>query len=385
MFRAATLVAACLAIAMTSSAAHAAPEGATAVRSACPAPGPGQVQCLALVSADTSAAPPAATPQGFGPASLESAYSLPVSQGAGQLIAVVDAFDDPTAEADLGTYRAMYGLPACTTANGCFQKLNQSGTAGGYPAADPGWAVEESLDLDMVSAACPECDIALVEANSSAASDLAAAVDTAAGLGAAAVSNSYGAQESGAMVPFEPDYDHPGTTIVAASGDSGFGPAEFPAVFPTVIAVGGTSLQQASNARGWTEQAWSGSGSGCSAYIAKPAQQHDADCSMRTVADVSAVADPGTGVAVYDSTPDQGMSGWLVVGGTSAATPLIAGVVGLAGNGGITTAYPYQHASALNDVTSGSSGTCNGDYLCTAGSGYDGPTGLGTPDGTGGF
>jgi subtilase family serine protease len=365
------------------------PTGASPVRSACPAPGSQQAQCLSLIrvgtSAGTSAGPDATVPQGLGPASLESAYDLPVTRGAGQLIAIVDAFDDPAAEADLNIYRAQYGLPACTTANGCFRKVNQDGVAGNYPVADPGWIVEISLDLDMVSAACPDCDIALVEANSNADTDLAAAVNTAANLAPAAISNSYGTQESGAMLPLEADYDHPGTTIVAASGDSGYGPPEYPAVFGTVLAVGGTSLQAAHNSRGWKEQAWSGSGSGCSAYVAKPAWQQDPDCPMRTVTDVSAVADPSTGVAVYDSTPDGGSPGWLVVGGTSAATPLIAGVVGLAGNGGITPAYPYSHAAALNDVTAGSNGTCEKDYVCTARHGYDGPTGLGTPHGTGAF
>jgi subtilase family serine protease len=211
-------------------------------------------------------------------------------------------------------------------------------------------------------------------------------VNTAAALAPAAISNSYGTAESGVMLPLAADYDHPGTTIIAASGDSGYGPAQFPAVFATVLAVGGTTLSPAPNSRGWTEQAWSGSGSGCSAYVAKPAWQQDRDCSMRTVADVSAVADPNTGVAVYDSA--QGASGWLVVGGTSVAAPLIAGVVGLAGNGGsgITPAYPYQHQHAtLNDVTAGSNGFCAKSYLCAARPGYDGPTGLGTPHGAGAF
>lgn len=359
------------------------PAGVTSIRSACPAPGPARAQCLSLVRSGADAGPDATAPQGLAPASLESAYDLPVTAGTGQLIAIVDAFDDPAAEADLNVYRAQYGLPACTTANGCFRKVNQDGVAGGYPVPDAGWIVEMSLDLDMVSAACPDCDIVLVEANSNADADLAAAVNTAANLAPAAISNSYGSQESGAMLPFAADYDHPGTTIIASSGDSGYGPAEFPAVFGSVLAVGGTSLQAARNSRGWTEQAWSGSGSGCSAYVAKPAQQQDRSCSMRTVADVSAVADPNTGVAVYDSF--QGSPGWLVVGGTSVASPLIAGVVGLAGNGGITPAYPYQHAKALNDVTAGSNGFCENNYVCTARPGYDGPTGLGTPHGAGAF
>jgi subtilase family serine protease len=174
--------------------------------------------------------------------------------------------------------------------------------------------------------------------------------------------------------------------VTASSGDSGFG-VEYPAASGFVTAVGGTSLRRAANARGWSEAAWSGAGSGCSAFIAKPAWQADPGCSMRTVADVSAVADPNTGVSVFDSFGFQGQKGWFVVGGTSASAPIVAGVYALAGNAALVNygSFPYSHAASLFDVTSGSNGACSPAYLCTAGAGYDGPTGLGTPDGSGGF
>jgi subtilase family serine protease len=172
--------------------------------------------------------------------------------------------------------------------------------------------------------------------------------------------------------------------ITASSGDGGYG-VEFPAAANTVTAVGGTTLKLNSDNTYQSESAWSGSGSGCSAYVAKPSWQTDAGCAMRTVADVSADADPNTGAAVYDSVRYQGQQGWFQVGGTSLAAPLVASVYALAGNGAtITGSYPYEHTSALNEVSSGSNGSC-GNYLCTAGTGYDGPTGRGSPNGTGGF
>jgi subtilase family serine protease len=370
--------------AVTAPSATAAP----AEQAACGQPAPMHARCLALVrSGVTPMAADAALPSGYGPADLQSAYQLP-SGGAGQTIAIVDANDDPTAESDLATYRATYGLPACTTANGCFRKLNQAGQTGNYPPVDGGWAVEISLDLDMVSAACPQCHILLVEGNSSLVSDLAASVDTAVKNSADVVSNSYGLAEFNGMQTFYKHYRHSGHVIVASSGDAGFTAAQFPAVAPGVLAVGGTSLVTADNPRGWTETAWSGAGSGCSAYVKKPSYQHDASCSMRTVADVSAVADPNTGLAVYDTTPNPfGIPpGWLIVGGTSASAPFIAGVIGLAGNAAkYDPGYSYAHLSGLFDAVGGSNGFCGGDYLCTGTIGYDGPTGLGTPNGTAAF
>lgn len=330
---------------------------------------------------------PHATPTGFGPADLRSAYKLPSTGGAGQTIAIVDAYDNPNAEADLATYRQQFGLPACTTANGCFKKVNQRGAASPLPEASSGWGVEISLDLDMVSAACPDCHIVLVEADTATSANLGAAEDTAAASGASAVSNSYGSDEYNGMDVDARHYQHPGVAILASSGDYGFQPASFPASLPNVIAVGGTSLVKADNARGWTETAWSGAGSGCSAWLPKPAWQHDANCGMRTVADVSAVADPNTGLAVYDTYGLGSQAGWILVGGTSASSPFIAGVIGLAGNGSQLSdaSSLYAHADKLFDVVGGSNGYCGDDYLCTGLTGYDAPTGLGTPNGIGAF
>jgi subtilase family serine protease len=323
---------------------------------------------------------------GYGPSDLESAYALPsATGGGGQTVAVVDAFDDPNAESDLGVYRSFYGLSACTTANGCFAKVNQTGGTA-PPGASGSWAQEISLDLDMVSAICPNCHILLVEASSATLTDLGAAVDEAASLGANEISNSYGASEFSAEASFESHYNHPGVAVTASSGDSGFG-VQYPAASQFVTGAGGTSLSTASNARGWSETAWSSAGSGCSAFISKPAWQTDPGCSNRTVADVSADADPNTGVAVFDSFRFRGQSGWLVFGGTSVASPIVASVYALAGNAATVTygSFPYNHAGSLFDVTSGSNGSCGGSYLCTAGPGYDGPTGLGTPDGPAAF
>jgi subtilase family serine protease len=343
------------------------------------------------------------TSVGYVPSDLRSAYNLAGTSGAGRTVAIVDAQDDPNAESDLAAYRSAYGLAACTTANGCFHKVNQSGQASPLPSADAGWGEEISLDLDMVSATCPDCHILLVEASSANTSDLMTAEDTAAGTsGVVSVSNSWGGAEDSTITSSDSHFNHPGVAITASSGDSGYG-VSWPASSPYVTAVGGTSLSKASNARGWSETAWGSAGSGCSAYEGKPGWQHDSGCTFRTVADVSAVADPSTGVAVYDTYNScgtgawcdlllslglaQGADGWVEVGGTSASSPIIASVYALAGNTAQTSAgsYPYSHTSALNDVTSGSNGSCGGSYLCTAGPGYDGPTGLGTPNGTGAF
>ncbi|MER6071149.1 S53 family peptidase [Streptomyces sp. NPDC001817] len=328
----------------------------------------------------------AATPSGYGPSSLQSAYNLPsATGGSGQTVAIVDAYDDPSAESDLAAYRSQYGLSACTTASGCFKKVDQNGGTK-YPRGNSGWAEEISLDLDMVSAACPNCKILLVEASSASMTNLGTGVNTAVRLGAKFVSNSYGGSESSSDATYDSTYfNHPGVAITVSSGDNGYG-VEYPAASRYVTAVGGTSLKTASNARGWTDTVWSGAGSGCSAYDAKPSWQKDSGCANRTVADVSAVADPNTGVAVYD-TYGQG-SGWMVFGGTSASSPLIAATYALAGApsaGSYPASFPYAHTSALNDVTSGSNGSCGGSYLCTGGTGYDGPSGLGTPNGATAF
>jgi subtilase family serine protease len=354
-------------------------------------PGPqrdGDARCHAHVVTDVKGNPKVnAGPTGLTPADLQAAYGLPSSGGAGLVFAIVDAYDDPNAESDLGVYRAQFGLPPCTTANGCFRKVNQQGTQGSYPKASQGWALEISLDLAMASATCPSCRILLVEARNSSLANLGAAVNTAVRLGATVVSNSYGGSEFSSESFYDSAYyDHPGVAITASSGDSGYG-TEFPAASRFVTAVGGTTLVRDASARGWTETAWSGAGSGCSAYVAKPSWQQDTGCSRRVVADVSAVADPSTGVSVYDSYGYQGQRGWFVVGGTSASAPLIAGVYALAGNAASISygSAPYATPAALFDVKAGSNGSCGGTYLCTSLTGFDGPTGLGTPDGIGAF
>jgi subtilase family serine protease len=330
--------------------------------------------------------PLASSPGGLNPADLQAAYGLPSSTGgSGQTIAIVDAYDDPNAESDLAVYRAQFGMTACTTANGCFRKVNQSGGTS-YPSANVGWAEEISLDLDMASAICPKCNILLVEATSASFVNLGTAVNRAVTLGANTVSNSYGGSESSSESSYASYYSHAGVIITVSSGDSGYG-VEVPAAYKTVVAVGGTTLTRAtSTTRGWTETAWSGAGSGCSAYISKPTWQTDTGCTRRTVADVSAVANPSTGVSVYDTYGSVG--GWLVFGGTSVSSPIIASVYALAGNASSLNAAASLYSApsgSLYDVTSGSNGSCGSSYLCTAKTGYDGPTGLGTPHGVGAF
>jgi hypothetical protein len=303
-------------------------------------------------------------------------------------VAIVDAYDDPSAESDLGVYRARYGLPACTTANGCFKKVNQTGGTT-YPRAEPGWAVEISLDLDMVSAACPNCHILLVEASNNSDSNLDTAEDEAVTLGATEISNSWAGPEFSGESSEDSFFDHPGVLITVAAGDEGYG-AQYPASSPDVIAVGGTALTRASNARGWSETAWSGTGSGCSAYEPKPSWQTDKGCANRTDNDVAAVASTETPVSIADSyklphefsVPE---AGWTLVGGTSVASPLVAGTMALAN--AYTRSFPgaealYEEATqngtgVLDNVTSGNNGSC-GTYLCEAGPGYNGPTGLGS-------
>ncbi len=346
----------------------------------CGTPAAHHASCHAIIDLDVAGPlAAAATPTGYGPADLQKAYNLPsATAGSGRTVAIVDAYDLPTAQNDLNAYRAQYGLPPC--ASGCFTKVNQRGGAT-PPAANAAWGQEIALDLDMVSAACPNCKILLVEADSASIDDLGTAVNTAVGWGAVAVSNSYGGSESSNDASYDSSYyNHPGVAITVSSGDSGYG-VQYPAASQYVTAVGGTALTRSSTARGFTETAWSGAGSGCSAYDPKPSWQHDTGCARRTVADVAAVADPNTGVAVYDSTPSGGQSGWLVFGGTSAAAPLVAATYALAGTpavGSAPASFPYANSGGLYDVTSGSNGSC-GAYLCTAGAGYDGPTGLGTP------
>jgi subtilase family serine protease len=334
---------------------------------------------------------PMAAPAGFGPADIQSAYNLTgLTAGSTDTVAIVDAYDAPTAEQDLAVYRAQYGLPACTTANGCFRKTNQTGK-GALPRANGGWAQEISLDLDMVSAACPSCKILLVEAKSASFSDLSAAVQYAASQsGVVAISNSYGGSDLSSS-SLAAAYRQPGIAVTASTGDDGY-EVQAPASLPDVIAVGGTSLARNASTRGWTETAWSGAGSGCSTLNAKPFWQTNAtNCGKKATADVSAVADPATGVAVFDSYAYQGHSGWMVFGGTSASSPIVASVYALGstatgrGGSGNPVSHTWATPGGLFDVTSGSNGSCSTPVWCTSGTGWDGPTGLGTPNGTSSF
>jgi N-acetylneuraminic acid mutarotase len=364
---------------------------------------PPQVGCDLVPATDSTgqtavtSAPPT---QSITPANIKSAYNLP-NAGAGQTVAIVDAFGDPTAEADLAVYRSYYGLPACTTANGCFTKLDQFGGTN-YPLPNVGWEQETSLDLDAVSAACPLCKIVLVQARSAFFTDTDQAENEAANLHPAAISNSYGGSEYDGQTANDPYYDHPGIAVVASAGDSGSGPgAQYPASDPNITAVGGTTLTADSSApRGWDETAWNGTytnnggatGSGCSAVEPKPVYQNglnDSCPNHRAYSDVSADADPYSGLGVYSSAN----GGWDLVGGTSLAAPLVAGMYAMAGTpvpGTYPVSYPYQHPGALNDVTTGDNWNLSiggsvpvdcGTAVCDAGPGWDGPTGLGTPNG----
>ncbi|RYZ30852.1 MAG: peptidase S8, partial [Propionibacteriaceae bacterium] len=238
-------------------------------------------------------------PSGVHPADIRKAYDLPKNGKKDQTIAIVDAYDNPNAEQDLAVYRAAFGLPACTTANGCFRKVDQRGGTD-YPEGDPGWGVEIALDVQAVSAACRTCKILLVEADDSEFESIGAAVNTAVRLGGTVVSNSYGGDEFGGMWDYARRfYTHPDVAIVASSGDDGFTTASFPAVLASTWAVGGTWLKKKGGS--WTEDAWGGAGSGCSAYVDKPSVQKDVNCSMRTVSDLAAVADSEKGFSVYDT------------------------------------------------------------------------------------
>ncbi len=318
---------------------------------------------------------------GLSPCQLQDAYELPSQvAGNGRTVAIVDAYNDPNAESDMAVYRSAYGLPACTTANGCFSKLNQSGVAGSYPTASASWSEEISLDLDTVSAICPHCHILLVEAKSPSLANLATAEGVAAGKAPTAISNSWGSPEFTGESSDDTKFSHAGLVTTFSTGDTGYG-TSYPSSSPDVVAVGGTQLATNSSARGWTETAWSGAQSGCSSQEAKPGWQTDSGCANRTTADVSALAG-SPGETIYDSYGSD--TGWEDFGGTSLASPIIASVYALAyPDSSITTLY--ASTSSLFDVTSGSNGSCSGSYLCTAGVGYDGPTGLGTPCGTAAF
>jgi subtilase family serine protease len=393
MTRRGVLAAASAAITLFSLLAGASPvagasaNGAVHSKRVCAATPAGHAACQAHVVTDANLHPLATTTyqSGYSPTKLRTAYSL--TNGSSALVAIVDAYANPDAASDLAAYRNQFGIGRAT-----LTQSNQSGGSISTVSGNTGWGQEEMLDLEMVSAICPSCPILYVGANSASFSDLAIAVDTAANKGAKVISNSYGGNEFFSESTIASHYSHPGIAITVSSGDSGYG-VQVPAAFNTVTAVGGTTLTLNPDNTRASETVWSGAGSGCSAYIAKPSWQHDTACARRTVADVAAVADPSTGVAVYDSYGSTGGANWYVFGGTSVAAPIIGAVYARSGN---TTGTPASLAyiapkGSLYDVTSGNNGRCvhgrntGGAYLCTGGTSYDGPTGNGTPNGTAAF
>jgi hypothetical protein len=426
----ALLSAGTLALAISPAASASLSHSAYRAENVCSAPPPGSAGCLgirliasSITAADleatakrqagelASGASPAVSNKtplgGLKPQDLHSAYSLPteVLSSSVQTIALVDAYNDPTAEADLAVYDKEFKLPACTSANGCFRKLDQEGHTSPLPATEGGWATEISLDVQMAHAICQGCHLLLVEADNPSFAALGAAVDAAVKAGATEISNSYGgAEESGDSRNNAP-YDHPGIVITASSGDCGYyneacggdEAASFPASSADVVAVGGTSLNGSEG--DWSSTVWDDGGSGCSVVFAAPLWQSEVadfsetECdSGRSVADVAANADPYTGVDVYDTTPSGGNpTGWGIWGGTSEASPIVAAEFGLAG-GAHGVPYPAQtlysnigDSGDLYDVVSGSNGVCSGATSCKARSGYDGPTGVGSPIGLGAF
>ncbi|HET9621394.1 MAG TPA: hypothetical protein VFP84_08520 [Kofleriaceae bacterium] len=359
-----------------------------------------EVQCHARVLVDDfGQLRPNATPAGLSPQTLRSFYGITSTGNTNTTVAIVDAQGYPNALAHLQTYRSTFGLPAisaCSTGQKpCLAVVNQNCATSPLPATDVGWDQETALDLDMVSAMCPNCNILLVQGSTASFSNLAAAANRAATCAATgqtpiAISNSYGGGESG-TTSFAASYIHAGITVTASTGDSGFGAGpQFPATATTtagaVLAVGGTTVHLGATPR---ETVWSSGGAGCSTVYGKPAFQSttaiNAICPNRSVADVAAVGDPNTGVAVFAPTSTTAAA-FQVFGGTSVSAPLIAGIVGSTGVG-VSNATFYARVAAngglVFDVTSGSDGTCSPAGRCTAQAGYDGPTGLGTPVGPG--
>jgi len=331
----------------------------------------------------------------YSPAYLRSAYNVNSldaagNAGRGQIVAIVDAYSNPNLASDLAYYRRHFSLPVCnvgsvsSTATECnFQQVNEQGATSPLPQSNASWGLEEAVDVEMVSALCPSCQILVVDASTASMNDLGASVNTAVSLGATVVSNSYGSSEFSSEDSLSNTYfSHPGVAIVAAAGDNGYG-VQFPAASPNVVAVGGTTLIQNSSTgtRDGSETAWGSSGSGCSLYEPKPAWQLDTGCANRAVADVSAVANPNTGVWVYDTF---GAAGLYEAGGTSVAAALVSAIFALAATNTPSTVNPasdlYNNSSSLYHITQGTNSNC-GNYLCNAAesiNGYNGPTGMGT-------
>ena len=334
--------------------AHAAP--------VCPGPaGPDAARCHALVVFDGATPQATTSPTGLSPATIKSAYGFSTSStaGAGMTIAIVDAYDDPTAESDLAVFSSTFGLPACTTANGCFAKVDQNGRTR-YPRTDAGWALEISLDVQWAHAIAPGAKILLVEAKTNSFTNLLAAEDYAKAH-AQYVSNSWGAPEFSGEAAYDSHFAQPGVSFFVSSGDAGL-PAEYPSSSPNVISVGGTTLHFDGSGNFTSETGWSSGGGGCSLYEAATSAQSSfsgygqASCNgARATPDVSLDADPASGVSVYDTTRYQGQSGWYRVGGTSASSPMWAARAAVAGTQ-VDSAYVYGGAITYRDITSGNNG-----------------------------
>lgn len=338
----------------------------------CPGSPIGTASCHALVIADGVGNPNATTsPTGLSPQTIKSAYNFPtsVTAGAGKTIAIVDAYDDPTAESDLAVFSGQYGLPACTTANGCFKKVDQNGGSN-YPRKDAGWALEISLDIQWAHAIAPGAKILLVEAATNSFTNLLAAEDYAK-THSNYVSNSWGASEFSSEATYDSHFAQSGVSFFVSSGDSGL-PAQYPSASPNVISVGGTTLNF-SGSNFSSETGWSGSGGGCSLYETANSSQAtgSVNCNgKRATPDVSLDADPASGVSVYDTTRYQGQAGWFRVGGTSASSPMWAGRAADTG-AVVNSAYVYGNSITYRDITSGNNGA-------SALVGYDLVTGRGS-------
>lgn len=359
----------------------------------CPGPvSQGFTRCHSKVVTDNNGRPLATTgPSGYGPLQFHTAYNLPNNANGIPIVAIVDAYDDPSALSDLNTYSTQYGIPNLPKCSGsvagssvpCFAKIDQNGGTS-YPSFNSGWALEISLDVQIAHAICQNCSILLVEAASNSFGNLLTAENQAVIQRAVAVSNSWSAGEFSGETSYDSYFNHPGVAITASAGDSGYSSGtQYPAASQYVVSVGGTTLQLNSDNSYSSEAVWSGTGSGCSLYEAKPSWQKDSGCTSRTLNDVSADADPNTGAAVYDSAGYNGQYGWFQVGGTSLSSPLIASVYALAGltPSVYEASVLYLNSSSLHDIVSGNNGTCSPAYLCTGLAGYDGPTGLGSPIG----
>jgi subtilase family serine protease len=343
--------------------------------------GSGRLKVRILRQRTTSVSAPA----GFTPSDLASAYNLDTTLEPNVTIGIAAAYGYANAESDLAAYRSQFGLPACTVVSGCLTLVNQEGNASPLPGPPPqndDWTLETAYGLDMASATCPHCKLLVLEADNDQGNGLFEMQSVAANLGAAVMVDAFGAPESSIDVSLlESYFNVPGLSIFAAGGVDGYSNGgsnspDYPASSAYVIAVGGTTLATSTNSRGWAETAWSEGGSGCSSLVAKPAYQGNTGCGNRAIVDVSAVSDPNTGVAIYNA----GAGGFSIVGGSGAAA-IVAGIFALTGQAGQTAALAYQHPEAFYDITSGSNGTCGGGLICTASAGWDGPTGIGTPNG----